>query len=138
MKVPSFQGICTPYDPSFYGYFGAIFFANMGGGGGQNYFRGGFQQRGFLQSSSVTPQETKIPKEIGPSSTFGTQSATAKEGTHFCKKPLLKTPCSWFLILVQFYFRCRVHLRKENCTFTKAASIPARRQSANAGPRLLD
>ena len=30
-----------------------------------------------------------------------------------------------------------VHLRKENSAFTKAASIPARRQSENAGPRLF-
>ena len=30
-----------------------------------------------------------------------------------------------------------MHLRKENCAFTKAASIPARPQSSNAGPRLF-
>ena len=35
VKVPLFQGIFTPYDPLFYG---SIFFANMGGGGGQNCF----------------------------------------------------------------------------------------------------
>ena len=27
-----------PYDPSFYGIFWGHIFANMGGGGGQNYF----------------------------------------------------------------------------------------------------
>ena len=30
-----------------------------------------------------------------------------------------------------------LHLRKENLAFTKAASIPARRQIDNAGPRLF-
>ena len=39
VKVPLFQGIFMPYDPSFYGIFWGHFFANMGGGGGQNYFQ---------------------------------------------------------------------------------------------------
>ena len=39
VKVPLFQGIFTPYDPSFYGIFWGHIFANMGGGGGQNYFQ---------------------------------------------------------------------------------------------------
>ena len=38
VKVPLFQGIVMPYDPSFMAYCGSICFANMGGGGGQNYF----------------------------------------------------------------------------------------------------
>ena len=29
---------------------------------------------------------------VGPSSTFGTRSATAKRGVLFCKNPLLKAP----------------------------------------------
>ena len=32
-------------------------------------------------------KETKVPKDIGPSSAFGTQSATAKGVLHFCKAP---------------------------------------------------
>ena len=36
------------------------------------------------------PRKQKVPKDIGPSSTFGTQNATAKGGAHFCKNPLLK------------------------------------------------
>ena len=39
VKVPLFQGIFKPYDPLFMAYFGSIFFANVGGGGGQNYFK---------------------------------------------------------------------------------------------------
>ena len=42
-----------------------------------------------------------------------------------------------FEFFVQFYFQWGVHLRKVDCAFTKAASIPARRQSENAGPRLF-
>ena len=38
---------------------------------------------------------------------------------------------------VQFHFWGGVHLRKENCAFTEAASNPARRQSENAGPRFF-
>ena len=34
----------------------------------------------------------KYRKDIGPSSAFGNQSATAKRGVHLCKNPLLKTP----------------------------------------------
>ena len=40
--------------------------------------------------SSVTPKEAEIIKDIGPSSTFGAQSATAKRGVHVCKNPLSK------------------------------------------------
>ena len=36
------------------------------------------------------PRNQKVPKDIGPSSTFGTQNATAKGGVHFCKNPPLK------------------------------------------------
>ena len=39
--------------------------------------------------------------------------------------------------LFDFIFNGGVHLRKVNCAFTKAASIPAWRQSENAGPRLF-
>ena len=42
-----------------------------------------------------------------------------------------------FELFVQFYFRWEVHLQKENCAFAKAASIPARRQSEDAGPRIF-
>ena len=38
MKVPLFQGILRHTTPHFMAYFGVIVFANMGGGGGQNYF----------------------------------------------------------------------------------------------------
>ena len=37
--------------------------------------------------SSVTAKETKNIQGIGPSSTFGTQSAAAKRGVHFAKIP---------------------------------------------------
>ena len=36
----------------------------------------------------VTPKKTEIPKDIGPSSSFGTQSTIAKRGIHtFLQKP---------------------------------------------------
>ena len=53
--------------------------------------------KGVSEESSVTPKETKMHGGIGPSSTFGTQSATAKRGVYFCKTPLLETPFSWHL-----------------------------------------
>ena len=42
---------------------------------------------GFLRSRASRPGKQKISKEIGPSSTFGTQSATTKRGVHFVKNP---------------------------------------------------
>ena len=45
--------------------------------------------------------------------------------------------CVTFSSAQIFNFRWGLHLRKESYAFTKAASIPARRQSENAGPRLL-
>ena len=39
VKVPLFQGFLRHTTPHFMAYFGVIFFANMGGAGGQNYFR---------------------------------------------------------------------------------------------------
>ena len=58
--------------------------------------KGGFSKGGSV-ASSVAPKRTKIPKDIGPSRTSGTQSATAKRGA-LCKTPLLITPLSLFLI----------------------------------------
>ena len=46
VKVPLFQRIFTPYDPSFYGIFGSTLFANMGSGGGQNCFQNGTNHTG--------------------------------------------------------------------------------------------
>ena len=43
--------------------------------------------KGFSTESSVTPKETNIPQDIGPGSTFGTQSATAEGGVRFAKPP---------------------------------------------------
>ena len=40
------------------------------------------------------PRKQKIPKDIGPSSAFGTQCATAKRGVHFFKKHPSKNPLS--------------------------------------------
>ena len=51
--------------------------------------RSGAKKRGVLakgasvESSVSRSRKRKIPKDIGPSSTFGTQSATAKRGAHF-------------------------------------------------------
>ena len=59
--------------------------------------KGGFSKGVFYAELSVTPKETKIPKEIGPSSAFGTQSAIGKRGLYSCKSPLLKSPFSLFL-----------------------------------------
>ena len=53
--------------------------------------KGGFSTGGLCRVC-VTPKETKNTKDIRPSSTFGTQSATAKKGVHFGKNPLLKPP----------------------------------------------
>ena len=63
----------------------------------RNQERGGLA-KGVSAESSLTPRRTKNTKHIGPSSTFGTQSATAKRGVHSCEKTLLKTPFSLFLI----------------------------------------
>ena len=43
-------------------------------------------------SAGFRRRELKVPKHIGPSSTFGARSATAKRGMDICKDPLLKTP----------------------------------------------
>ena len=45
--------------------------------------------------SSVPPKKTKSTKDIGPSSTFGTQNATAKRGAQSCKNLPLRTPFSF-------------------------------------------
>ena len=51
-------------------------------------------KRGFLQHPVSRPTKQKLPKDIGPSSTFGTQTTAAKRGVHSCKKNLiLKKPC---------------------------------------------
>ena len=47
--------------------------------------------KGVSAELSVTPRRTKNTKDIEPSSTFGTQSATAKRGIDFAKTPS-KTP----------------------------------------------
>ena len=60
--------------------------------------KGGFSKGGFCRVERHA-QGDKNNKDIGPSRTFGTQSATAKRGVHSCKTPLLKTPFSWFLNL---------------------------------------
>ena len=44
------------------------------------------------------PWKQKIIKDIGLSSTLGTQSATAKRSVHFCKKNLKQNNLSWLLI----------------------------------------
>ena len=54
----------------------------------------GFERRGFLQNPVSRPRKQNMSK-VGPSSTFGTQSATATRGVHFCRSPLLRTPFSW-------------------------------------------
>ena len=38
VEIPEFQPTFMPYRPPLYGIFWVHFFANMGGGGGQNYF----------------------------------------------------------------------------------------------------
>ena len=55
-------------------------------------FKRGFRQRGFLQIRVSRPRKQKVSKDIGPSSTFGTQSAAAKRGVHFSKAPPSKNP----------------------------------------------
>ena len=45
----------------------------------------GVVAKGVSVESSVTAKEAKVPKDIGPSSAFGAQSAKAKRGVHFCK-----------------------------------------------------
>ena len=59
MEVPLFQVIFTPYDPSFMVYFGVIFLANMGGGGGQNYFHRGSRQIIYVGSVFSTRNNQK-------------------------------------------------------------------------------
>ena len=53
-----------------------------------------------------------MPKDIGPSSTFGTQSSTAKRGIRICRNPLLKNPFSWFLSCRRWRFFWHVLLSK--------------------------
>ena len=62
----------------------------------------GFWQRGLLQNPVSRPRKEKLLKDIGPSSTCGAHSATAKSGVDSCKNPvpnkhLLKEPFSWHL-----------------------------------------
>ena len=59
--------------------------------------KGGFSKGGFCKVQCHAHGNKKMPKDIGPSSTFGTQSVTAKRGIPLCRNPLLKTPFSWFL-----------------------------------------
>ena len=47
----------------------------------------GVLAKGVSVESSVTAKETKNTQDIGPSSTFGTQSATAERGVHFAQTP---------------------------------------------------
>ena len=54
----------------------------------RNQEKGGLA-KGVSAEPSVTPKHAKIIKDIGPSSSFGTQSTTAKRGVHFCKNPFL-------------------------------------------------
>ena len=58
--------------------------------------KGGFSRGGFC-TIQCTPKKLRMPQNIGHSSTFGTQSATAKRGVDVYENPLLKTPFSWFL-----------------------------------------
>ena len=52
----------------------------------------GVLAKGVSVESCVTAKERKILKDNGRSSTFGTQSATAKRGVHFVKAPFQKPP----------------------------------------------
>ena len=45
----------------------------------------GVSAKGSLQNAVSRPRQQKIPKDIGPSSSFGTQSATAKRGVHLSR-----------------------------------------------------
>ena len=40
------------------------------------------------KTKNMRPNKQKISKDIGTSSTFGSQSGTAKRGAHFAKPPL--------------------------------------------------
>ena len=53
--------------------------------------KGGFS-KGFFVGPSVTLQETKISKDNGPSSTFGTQERHSQRGVHFAKKNFQNPP----------------------------------------------
>ena len=57
----------------------------------------GFSKGGFCRAECHAPGSKKIPKDIGPSSTFGTQSGTAKEA-YISQKPSSQNPSSWLLI----------------------------------------
>ena len=54
--------------------------------------KGGFSKGGFCRVQCHAHGNKKIAGGIGPSSTFGTQSATAKRGINFCKKKTLRKP----------------------------------------------
>ena len=47
----------------------------------------GVLAKGVLQRPVSRLRKQKIPKGIGPSNSFGTQSTAAKRGVHFCKTP---------------------------------------------------
>ena len=66
--------------------------------------KGGFSKGGFCRVQCHAQGDKNYPGGIGPSSTVGTQSATAKSGVHFCKNPLLKTPLTCFLNVENFNF----------------------------------
>ena len=74
-----------PYNPIFeqVSYFLAIF---------RNQYKGGFSKGVFCRIQCHARANKTIHKGIGPSSTFGTQSATVKRGVNVCKtKPFKKT-----------------------------------------------
>ena len=66
--------------------------------------KGGFSKGGFCRIQCHAQGNKRIPKDIGgPSSTFGTQSATAKRGVHSYKNPPSKKPL--FLASDRSFFR---------------------------------
>ena len=60
--------------------------------------KGGFSKGSFCRVQCHAEGNKKYSRDIGPSSTFGTQSATAKRGVYVLQKPFLKKPCLhyWF------------------------------------------
>ena len=54
--------------------------------------KGHFSKGGFCRIQCHSQSKQKIPKGIGPSSTFGTQSATVERGGHVCNNRLSKNP----------------------------------------------
>ena len=54
--------------------------------------QGAFSRAGCCRVQCHAQGNRKMIKDIGPSSTFGTQSATAMRGVHFLHKPPSKIP----------------------------------------------